>query len=153
MRYDLLKQSRALVAELCGATAISAVVATIAQVAGWALFPALLLWLLLALQATTAIVYVGARLRLARGMAARRMPALLLHLGALALVGGLTWSGLIGWLVPAGFALLTLRCFMGLLPRSLTTPTPLVGVQEVVFSLLTVMSIALGGVSALPRPF
>ncbi|MGQ9926388.1 MAG: YwiC-like family protein [Chloroflexaceae bacterium] len=143
-RFDLLKQSRALAAELCGATAISAVAAVIAQAAGWALRPALLLWLLLALQATTAIIYVGVRLRLARGGPARRIPALLAHLSALALVGGLVGLGLIGRAVAGTFAILMLRCWIGLLPRSLRTPTPLVGVQELGWSLLTVIGIGLG---------
>jgi len=146
-RFDMLKQSRALIAELCGATAISAVAAAIAQAAGWTLLPALLLWLLLALQATTAIVYVGVRLRLARGTPAQRTPALLAHLGALILVtlfSTLTWPGLIGWPVLTIFALLMLRCWIGLLPRSLRVPTLLVGAQEVGWSLLTVISIALG---------
>jgi hypothetical protein len=128
-RFDIVKQSRALGAELCGATAISAVSAVIAQAGGWALLPALLLWLLLALQAVTAIVYVGVRLRLARGTPARRTPALLAHLGGLALVGGLAWFGLSGWSVVGVFALL-LCCWVGMLARSLRTPTPLVGVQE-----------------------
>jgi hypothetical protein len=143
-RFDIVKQSRALGAELCGATAISAAAAVIAQAAGWAVLPALLLWLLLALQAITAIVYVGVRLRLARGTPARRAPALLAHLAAMALVCGLVGFGLIGWQVVGVFALLTLRCWVGMLPRSLRTPTPLVGVQELGWSLLTVMGIGSG---------
>lgn len=150
-RFDILKQSRAVVAECCGVTAISAVAAAIAQAAGWALLPAALLWLLLTLQATTAIVYVGARLRLARGIPVPRAPALLLHLAALALVGGLAWFGMVGWPVLAGFVLLAVRCGVGLMPRSLQTRAPVVGAQEAVFSLLTVASIALGGINDLPH--
>ncbi|MGQ9481994.1 YwiC-like family protein [Chloroflexus sp.] len=143
-RFDLLKQSRALIAELCGATAISSLAAVIAQAAGWMLQPALLLWLLPAFQTTTVIVYVGTRLCLARGTSARRAPALLAHLSALAFVGGLVGLGMIGWSVAGAFAILMLRCWIGLLPRSLRTPTPLVGVQELGWSLLIVMGIGLG---------
>ncbi len=121
-----------------------AVAAAIAQAAGWKLLPALLLWLLLALQATTAIVYVGVRLRLARGTPAQRTPVLPAHPGALTLVSMLTWSGLIGWPVLTIFILLMLRCWIGLLPRSLRAPTLLAGAQEVGWSLLTVISIVLG---------
>jgi hypothetical protein len=42
------------------------------------------------------------------------------------------------------FALLLIRAGVGMLPRSLRTPTPLVGVQELGWSLLTVIVIALG---------
>jgi hypothetical protein len=62
----------------------------------------------------------------------------------MALVCGLVGFGLIGWQVVGVFALLTLRCWVGMLPRSLRTPTPLVGVQELGWSLLTVMGIGSG---------
>ncbi len=144
LRYDLLKQSRTAIAEYSGAAAPGAVAAALALAGGWSLGPALLLWLLLALQAIPAIIYVRTRLRLARGEAARRAPAWGAQFGALIVVAGLAWSGLAPWLSVAAFALLAVRAVLGLMPRSLGTPTPLVGVQEVGFSLLTVASIALG---------
>lgn len=143
LAYDLRKQSRATVAELSGAAAISSVAAAIALAGGWTFGPALLLWLLLALQAIPAILYVATRLRLARGETVRRGPALVMHGVALGLVGGLAWAGWASWLVVAFFALLVLRAALGMLPRSLHTPTPLVGMQELAWSLLTVVSIAL----------
>ncbi|MEF3274515.1 MAG: YwiC-like family protein [Chloroflexus sp.] len=141
--FDLRKQSRELVAELSGAVAISALAAAIVMAASWPLSTALLLWLLLAMQAITAIIYVRIRLRLARHEPVRRASALLWHSLALTIVGGLLISGAVGWPVVAVFALLMLRCWMGLRPRFLTTPTPLVGVQEVLFSLITVVGIGL----------
>lgn len=144
LRFDLRKQSRAPAADLCGAAAISALATALALAGGWTLGPALTLWLLLALQVGPAIIYVGARLRLARGEAASRRPPLALHLAALLLVGGLAWLGLAPWLTAGAFALLALRAAIGLLPQSLKTPAPLVGVQEIGFSLIAVASIALG---------
>jgi hypothetical protein len=128
--YDLRKQSRATVAELSGAAAISSVAAAIAMAAGRPPGPALLLWLLLALQAIPAILYVATRLRLARGERARRGPALGAHGLALGVVGGLAWAGPVSWLVVGVFALLTLRAALGMVPRSLRTPTPLVGCKS-----------------------
>lgn len=144
LRYDVLKQSRAPIAEYSGAAAPGAVAAALALAGGWSPGPALLLWLLLVLQAIPAILYVTTRLRLARGMAAWRAPARIAHISALMVVGSLAWSGLAPWLTVVAFALLTIRAFVGLMPRRLATPTPLVGAQEVGFSLLTVASIALG---------
>ncbi|MCS6880294.1 MAG: YwiC-like family protein [Oscillochloridaceae bacterium] len=144
LRYDILKQSRALAAEMCGAVAISATVAAMVMAAGWEFRPALALWLLLALQATTAIVYVGARLRLARGEAARAWPAHVAHLLALVIVLALVWTGLAPRLSAVVFAALLARSLLGVLPCSLKTPTPLVGMQELGFSLLAVAGIALG---------
>lgn len=54
--FDVRKQSRALVAELFGAVAISAPAAAIMMADGWPLSPALLAWLLLAIQSVTAII-------------------------------------------------------------------------------------------------
>ncbi|ACL26444.1 YwiC-like family protein [Chloroflexus aggregans] len=142
--FDLRKESRALTAELFGAVAISALAAAIMMASGRPASRALPAWLLLALQAITAIIYVRMRLRLARNEPARRAPAFWWHGAAFALVGGLVIAGWIGWPVLVAFGLLGLRCWIGLLPRSLSTPTPLVGVQEVLNSLITVAGIALG---------
>ncbi|HMQ32986.1 MAG TPA: YwiC-like family protein [Chloroflexaceae bacterium] len=144
LSFDLRKQSRALPAELAGAVAISSLAATIATAGGWAIGPALVLWLLLALQAVAAIVYVGARLRLARGEPARRWPTYATHLAALAVVAGLGWLGAAPWLAAGAFAVLAARAALGLLPAALRAPAPLVGVQEIGFSLLTVAAIAFG---------
>ncbi|OAN36332.1 prenyltransferase [Chloroflexus islandicus] len=142
--FDVRKQSRALVAELFGAVAISALAAAIMMADGWPLWPALLVWLLLAIQSVTAIIYVRIRLRLARNEPARRMPAFLWHGAALAIASGSVALGWAGWPVLFVFGLSALRCWIGLLPRSLATPTPLVGAQEIVMSLITVAGIALG---------
>lgn len=142
--FDLLRQSRALVAELCGTAAMTGLVAVLALAGGWALGPALVLWVILSLWALTSILYVRVRLRLARGVTARRFPSYLVHSGALVIIAGLAWFGLASWLAVAAFVILLLRSVIGLLPRSLNTPTPIVGVQELVFGLLTVIGIILG---------
>lgn len=142
--YDLRKQSRELIAELCGAVAISALASAILMVADWPLLSALVVWLLLAMQAAAAIVYVRIRLRLARNQPVQRAPAFLSHVAALAVVTGLSIAGWVSWPVPVAFAFSMLRCWLGLLPRSLATPTPLVGVQELIVSLVTVVAIRFG---------
>lgn len=144
LRYDLLKQSRSLLAEVCGAGALGALAPAIALCGGWQMIPALLLWFLLALKATSAILYVRARIRLARGISTGRAPVYLSHAVALALVAGLAAVDLVPWLACAAFGMLLLRAVIGLLPRSLKTPTPVVGVQELGMSLLTVTGIAVG---------
>jgi len=106
--------------------------------------PAFLLWLLLALKATSAIIYVRARIRLARGVPAGRAPVYLTHAAALALVVGLAAIDLVPWLAGAAFGVLLLRAVPGLLSRSLKTPTAVVGMQELGMSLLTVTGIAVG---------
>lgn len=143
-RYDLLKESRSLAAEVCGANALASLAAALALCGGWQLIPALMLWLLLALKATAAIIYVRARIRLARNVPAARAPVYLAHAIALAAVAGLATINLVPWLAAAAFVILLARAAIGLLPRSLKTPTAMVGGQELGFSLLTVAAIAVG---------
>ncbi len=144
LRYDLIRQSRALLPEICGALALAALVAALALCGGRQIIPALLLWFLLALKATGAIIYVRARIRLARNTPVARAPVYLTHAIALAAVTGLASARLVPWLAVAAFGLLLVRAIIGLLPRSLKTPTAIVGLQELGFTTLTVVAIAVG---------
>ncbi len=139
---DLRRQSRTLIAELAGATALQAIAAALLLTGGQPLGSALGLWGILSLWALTSIVYVRTRLRLARGQAARRLPVYLVHISACVLVIGGAWLGLISWLVAAAPGLLAIRAWIGL--HSLYTPTPIIGVQEIVVALLTVVLVAMG---------
>ncbi len=141
---DLRRQSRTLIAELAGATALQAIAAALLLAGGEVLASALGLWAILSLWALTSIVYVRTRLRLARGQATRRVPVYLVHTGAFALVVGFAWLGLISWLAATAAGLLAVRAWIGLLPRSLNTPTPIVGMQELVVALFTVVLVAMG---------
>ncbi len=142
--HDLASRGRALPAQVCGAAAGGAIAAAILMAAGWAFSRALVPWTLLALQSVAAVAYVGARLRLARGIAAARWPSVVAHLVALVAAGALAWLGLAPRLGVLVFAVLAARAIVGLLPRSLATRTPMVGVQEVVYGLFTVAGLALG---------
>lgn len=141
---DLRRQSRTLIAELAGTTALQSIAAALVLAGGQTLAAALGLWGILALWALTSIVYVRTRLRLARDQAARRLPVYLVHISACALVVGGAWLGLVSWLVAAASGLLAIRAWIGLLPHSLHTPTAIIGVQEIVVALLTVVLVATG---------
>jgi hypothetical protein len=106
-RYDLLKESRSLLAEVCGAHALAALAAALVLCGGWQTIPALLLWFLLALKATAAIIYVRARIRQARNVPAARAPVYLTHASALAAVVGLAEVNLVPWLaaIAVGFTM------------------------------------------------
>lgn len=141
---DLRGDSRAFVAEVSGASALGSLAAAMAMAAGWPLAPSAVLWALLSVQAVGAILYVSARLRLARGVSAPRAPAWLANAAALAVavvlaaIGGAPWMGVIAFLV------LTARAVVGLWPPHEGTRTTVVGFQEVGASLLLVACLALG---------
>lgn len=142
--HDLLTPRRATSVQACGVVATNALVAAIAMARGWSFARAATLWLLLALQAATAIVYVGTRLRLARGEPAPCWPAHAVHLGALAIVFPLALRDAVPWLAVAVFAVLGARAWVGLRPRARTAPAVRVGIEEVAFTALTVVGLALG---------
>jgi hypothetical protein len=141
VRHELQGHGRSLAAQLCGAMAAAITAAAIAMAGGWPPRPALGLSLLLGLQPASAIVYVGTRLRLARGVHASPWPAWALHACALAVTSGLVYGEAIGGAALVAFAILTLRAFAGLRPSALRTRTVIVGVQEIGFSLLTVVGL------------
>lgn len=142
--HDLLTPRRATFRQTCGVVATSAVVAAIAMAGGWSFTRAATLWLLLALQGATAIVYVGTRLRLARGEPAPRWPVHAGHLGALGIVILLALRDAAPWLAVAVFAVLAARAGSGLRPLALMAPAVRVGIEEVAFTALTVLGLALG---------
>lgn len=142
--YDLRGDGRAFVAEVSGATSLGSLAAAMAMAAGWPLAPSAVLWALLSVQAVGAILYVSARLRLARGTLARRAPAWLAHAAALVLSVALAAAGHAPWLAGVAFLVLTARAVVGLWPPHEGTRTTVVGFQEVGASLLLVASLALG---------
>lgn len=143
LRYDMRQQSRTTIAELAGATALGSLAPAIALAGGAPLQPALILWLLVAVHECCAILYVAVRLKLARNAPAAQAPVYISHVGALALVGGLVAFGLAPALSIVAFTLLVMRAWLGLRPQSRHLRAALVGGQEVIFSLITVVCLAL----------
>jgi hypothetical protein len=141
--YDLQRQSRQLAAELAGALALGAGAAAIAQAGGWSLGPALALWAVLAVRAAPSILYVRARLRLERGEAVDRRPALVAHGLGLALVAGLALAGAAPWLAVLAVGVLAGRAAWGLAARR-GVRAQVVGFEEIGFGLLVVVLTALG---------
>lgn len=143
--YDLLNQSRALIAELCGAVALGAIAPSIALLAGWAFGAALVLWALVALRAVPSILYVRARLRLERGKSAAILSANAAHglafLLGLPLVIGAD-APLISLLL---LAFLGLRSLWGLSAYRKPAARPaIIGIQELIYGILFALGIGLG---------
>jgi len=143
LRFDLRNRGRDLVPEMLGAVALSASTPIVALVGGAPVAVAFAAGGLIAVRAFSAILYVRARLRRARGLPSDRKPALLSHALALAAAGALTWSQLGPWLGVVAFALLAARALHGL---GLAPPVrpQVVGVQEVVWGVCTVVLLAVG---------
>lgn len=131
-------------AELSAPTAFSAITATIALADGWELAPALALWAVMIARAVPAVLYVRARLRLAKGKSANSAPAMGAHMLALVVVALLVILALVPPTAVLAFLLLLLRAAVGLSPYRRDFPPMTLGWIETGTGLLTVLIIALG---------
>ncbi len=142
---DAQGRSRELAPELAGAAALAATAAAIVLAGGWPMGGALLLWLVLAVRAATAILYVRARLRLDRGAPnPGRGLAVASHALALAGAAGLAAAGVLPWLAVAALALLLARAAHGVSRHRLPLKPKQLGWQELGFGSLVLLLLALG---------
>ncbi len=131
-------------AELSAPTAFSAITASIALAAGWDLAPALALWAVMIARSVPAVLYIRARLRLAKGKQAQSAPAMGAHMLALVAIALLVILGLVPSTAVLAFLLLLLRAAIGLSPYRRDLPTMTLGWIETGTGLMTVLIIAVG---------
>ena len=142
--YELRGHGRHATAEVAGALATGAVAASIAMMQGWALIPALGLWLALAAKGVTAVLYVRSRLRLERGTPANISLTLGAHgFAVVALLIAAVYQ-LLPWTAPLAMLILALRAMLGLSSRRVTQPAKVIGMQEVIYGAVFVLLIVLG---------
>ncbi len=131
-------------AELSAPTGFSAISAGIALAAGWDLAPAFALWVVMIARSVPAVLYIRARLRLAKGKKANSGPAMGAHMLALVVVALLVIAGLVPATAVLAFLLLLLRAAIGLSPYRRDFPTMTLGWIEMATGLTTVLLIAVG---------
>jgi hypothetical protein len=131
-------------AELAAPAAFSAVAAGIAIAAGWAIFPALALWLIMIARSLPAVLYVRARLRLAKGKQINAIPAIAAHVLALVLIMVLTAWRLVPASAVLAFLILLLHAAAGLSRYRRNIKPMTLGWIETATGLFTVLLIAIG---------
>ncbi|NDJ61814.1 MAG: YwiC-like family protein [Chloroflexi bacterium] len=142
--YDARNQSRHLIPEICGALALAMIAPAIAVLGGWDVLAALPLWVILALRAITAILYVRSRLRLERGATVAPQPVWIIHAAALILVAGLALTAITPWLAVLPFGVLLARALIGLSRYRQPRKVSIIGAQEMVYGLVTAIVVAAG---------
>jgi len=142
--YDAKGQSRALLPELAGSFGLAAVAAGIAAAGGWTLAAALVLWAVMTGRVVPSILYVHARLARLHGETPSTLPTLVTHAAALVFVAVLAWRGATPGLAVAAFAVLLVRAFAGLSAKKGGGSAMRVGVAEIGYGVLTVLSVAVG---------
>ncbi|NDJ51489.1 MAG: YwiC-like family protein [Chloroflexi bacterium] len=139
--YDLQNKSREALPEIAGALAFGALAAALVMIDGWSLGRALLLWAGLAPRSITSILYIRERLHLAKDRPVAFLPVIVAHGAAWLWIGLAVAFGLISWPVLLGLAVLTVRAAWGLSPLRRALRTPIIGVLELGYGLLYVISI------------
>ncbi len=142
--YDLKNRSREHVPEIAGALALNGAVTPILLASGWGLPAALGVWAVLGLRTASSILYVRARLRLAREEAVSPAAALALHGLGLAVLAGAAAFGGGSWLAALGMAVLLARAALFLTGGRAAAPAKVVGFQEMGFGVLFAALVALG---------
>jgi len=131
-------------AELSAPTAFSAISAAIVLAAGWDLAPALALWAVMIARSVPAVLYVRARLRLAKGKQAQSGPAMGAHMLALVAIAILVILRLVPPTAVLAFLILLLRAAIGLSSYRRDFPPMTLGWIETGIGLMTVLIIAVG---------
>jgi hypothetical protein len=141
---DLSRKSRELLPELTGAIAISSSAAAIALAGGISWPIAMGIWATFIARLIPSILYVRNRLRLEKGKEYSILGPVSAHLLALGAVGLLAAFGLASYLTVGMFGFLMIRSAVGLSDYRRRIKAMRIGVYEVIYGTLTVVSIILG---------
>lgn len=141
---DVSRRSRQLLPELTGAVAISSSAAVVALAGGWTWLNAFALWMVFVARLIPSILYVRNRLRLEKGKDFLLVPVVAVHFIAIGVVGMLAGNGLIPMLTIPIFVWLMMRAFWGLSPFRKKVKAVRIGIWEVIYGVLTVLSVILG---------
>lgn len=142
--FDLFRRGRALIAELAGAISITASVAAIALAAGMSPAAAAGLWLIFIARLIPSVLYVRERLRLEKGKTFSRGVVIGSHTAALAVVATLAGARLVPYLPVIAISILLVRSIRGLSPGRQKLRAMQIGVLEIVYGALTVLSVVIG---------
>lgn len=141
---DAGRRSRQLTAELLGSTAIASSIASIAIAGGWGELSAGALWLVMTARLIPSILYVRNRLDLEKGKTANRTIPIAAHLAALTAVAAGAAFFVIPKLTLVMFAILLARCAFGLSSFRKKVKAMRIGIGEVIYGTLTVISLIVG---------
>lgn len=144
LAYDARNQSRKLVPELSGACALAVTAPAIAVLGGWAVAPALALWLIVSMRAVVSILYVRARLNLEHGKPPAPYGVWAAHGAGLGVMALLAIAQMGPWLTVGAFAVLTARAVVGLSRYRIPRPAKVIGLMEMAYGLLTAVLTGIG---------
>ena len=141
---DASRKGRQLVAELIGAVSISASIAAIVFSDGRPWGVAVALWLIFVLRLVPSILYVRNRLLLEKGKDYSRIVPTVAHFTALTIVTILSYLRLAPALTVFAMLILLWRAIAGLAPGRRKLRAVQIGVLEIIYGIVTVLSVIIG---------
>lgn len=141
---DVSRRGRQLAPELCGAVSLSASIAAIAIAGGQSWAVAVSLWTVFVLRSVPSILYVRNRLLLEKGKNYSRTIPTVAHVAALLIISVLAYYGLSPILTVFAVSVLLVRSITGLAPSRRKLRAMQIGVLEIAYGLLTVVTLVAG---------
>lgn len=141
---DVSRKTREILPEITGAVAMSSSAGAIAIAGGMSGAATAALWLFLIARLVPSILYVRQRLRLEKGKDFSLALPVGAHFMAFGGVAYLAVIGLLPYLVLPIFAMLLARCIYGLSSYRTKMKAMKIGVWEVIYGVLTVLSLIVG---------
>jgi len=142
--FDVSGKSRRVAPELAGVVTLASSAAVIGMAAGWSVAASVALSIVIILRLIPSMLYIRERLKLEKGKPNSFAVALALHVFAVAAVALLAWYGLSPWLPVAVFTFLMIRALTGSSDFRLKLKAKQLGILEVVFGSLVVLSVVIG---------
>ncbi len=142
--FDAKRRSRALLAEVIGAVAMSSSAAAVTLAAGLGWEKALVMWCVFAARLVTSIVYVRNRLKAEKGKTFSPVSSAAAHTAALVVVALFASTGRVSWLTAAAFGVLFLRAGLGLSSLRRQVKAMRIGVFEILYGILLATAVVAG---------
>ncbi|MBX7053953.1 MAG: YwiC-like family protein [Pyrinomonadaceae bacterium] len=141
---DASGKSRKLIPELTGAVVMSASIAAIGLAANMPWINVAALWSIFAARSIASVIYVRERLRLEKGKPYSRVIPTLAHVATFFLTTALAYFGFSPFLTILGMFVLAYRAIEGLSPGRSKMKAMEIGVWEIVYGTLVVLSVVIG---------
>jgi hypothetical protein len=142
--YDVSGKSRNVAPEMAGVVTLATSSAVCGLAAGWSVAASLALTAVITLRLIPSMLYIRERLKLEKGKPSSFAAPIALHVAAVATVAAFAWYGLAPWLPLTVFTFLLVRSITGSSDFRLKLTAKKLGMLEVLFGTLVVVSVIVG---------
>jgi hypothetical protein len=142
--YDSQSKSRELIPEISGTIALATTASSMALLANWTLYPAMILWVLLSIRGITTIVYVRIRLKIIHNKPRIKPPVYIVHSISIIIAVGLVIFHQAPIISILAVILLLIRAIKGIEFPAENVKAKTIGITEIIIGLTYVLILAIG---------